>query len=93
MIFFTYDGSSAAHIGIVLYVKNNTIYTVEGNTSDAAGLESNGGGVYFKSYATTNTRLLGFGHMPYKEDSSVADIDYSGANPTPGLYIAANSNK
>lgn len=30
--------------------------------------------------------------LPYKSDSSVAKIDYSGANPTPGLYVA-NASK
>ncbi len=90
LIFFTWDGAYASedHIGIVVYSDGTTVYTVEGNTSDASGLDSNGGGVYFKSYNLSATTLAGFGVMPYKSVSSAKKIDYSGANPTTGLYMA-----
>ncbi len=86
------SGDSPSHIGICLYVKDGYIYTVEGNTSDASGLETNGGGVYFKNYSLTSSYLYGYGVLPYKTDSSVTKIDYSGTNPTPGIYIS-NSAK
>lgn len=90
LIFFTWDGAanSEDHIGFVVYSDGTTVYTVEGNTSDASGLDSNGGGVYFKSYSLTASTLAGFGVMPYKTVASAQRIDYSGANPTPGLYMA-----
>ena len=87
LVFFK-SSSSPSHIGICLYVKNGVLYTVEGNTSDASGLETNGGGVYFKSYSLASSYLYGYGRLPYVSNSAVTKIDYSGANPTPGLYIA-----
>ena len=82
------NSNGVAHIGICLYVSGGRIYTVEGNTSDASGLEANGGGVYFKNYSLSSSYLYGYGVLPYKTDSSVPKIDYSGANPTPGLYVS-----
>ncbi len=86
------NSKGVAHIGVCLYTLGGRIYTVEGNTSDSSGLEANGGGVYFKNYSLSSSYLYGYGVLPYKSDSSVADIDYSGANPTPGLYVA-NASK
>ena len=91
LVFFQ-NSKGVAHIGICLYTAGGRIYTVEGNTSDAAGLEANGGGVYFKNYLLTTSYINGYGVLPYKSDSSVPAIDYSGNNPTPGLYIS-NANK
>ena len=87
LVFFQ-SSSSPSHIGICLYVKDGYVYTVEGNTSDSSGLETNGGGVYFKSYSLGSSYLYGYGVLPYKENSSVTKIDYSGTNPTPGIYIS-----
>ncbi|MBQ3215658.1 MAG: CHAP domain-containing protein, partial [Oscillospiraceae bacterium] len=91
LVFFQNSGG-VAHIGICLYVANGRIYTVEGNTSDSSGLEANGGGVYFKNYAIGTSYINGYGVLPYKSNSSVTKIDYSGNNPTPGLYVA-NASK
>ena len=87
LVFFQNSGG-VAHIGICLYVSGGRIYTVEGNTSDASGLEANGGGVYFKNYSLSTSYINGYGVLPYQSDSSVTKIDYSGNNPTPGLYVA-----
>ncbi len=95
LIFFDWAGGSSGedHIGIVVYSDSSKVYTIEGNTSDSAGLEDNGGGAYFKSYSLSYGYITGYGVLPYKSVSSVPDIDYSGANPTPGLYMAATSSK
>jgi len=87
LVYFQNSGG-VAHIGICLYTSGGRIYTVEGNTSDSSGLEANGGGVYFKNYALTSSYLYGYGVLPYKTNSAVPKIDYSGTNPTPGLYVA-----
>ncbi len=84
LIFFR----SGAHIGIVLYSDGTKVYTVEGNTSDASGLEPEGGGVYFKNYSLSSSLIDGYGTLPYKSDANVRKIDYSGKNPTTGYYIA-----
>lgn len=88
LIFFTRDKKTASHIGIVLYSENGYVYTVEGNTSSASVLETNGGGVYAKSYKLTNPGILGFGKLPYKTVSEVERPDYSGRNPGAGYYIS-----
>ncbi len=95
LIFFDWAGGSSGedHIGIVVYSDSSKVYTIEGNTSDAAGLEDNGGGAYFKSYSLSYGYITGYGVLPYKTNSSVPDIDYSCANPTPGLYMAAGGTR
>ena len=84
LIFFR----SAAHIGLVVYSDSSYVYTIEGNTNDQAGLEPSGGGVFFKKYELGSSLLDGYGVLPYKTNSSVKKIDYSGANPTTGLYVS-----
>ncbi len=95
LIFFTSSGekNKESHIGLVLWSDGSKVYTVEGNTSSGSGLDTNGGGVYFKSYSLTSANISGYGVLPYKSDESVRKIDYTGANITPGLYVAASSNK
>lgn len=87
LIFFTRDGTTASHIGIVLYCEGGKIYTVEGNTSSVSKLEINGGGVYAKSYPKGSSSILGFGTLPYEEVAD-AKIDYSGKDPSAGYYIS-----
>lgn len=90
LIFF-WNGSRISHIGIVLYCEGGTVYTIEGNTSSGSGLDSNGGGVYFKNYSLTSTYIHGYGDMPYKTNASVNKIDYSGKKPTTGLYMSTTA--
>ncbi len=51
-VFFTRNGkpSGCHHTGIVIAVDDTRFYTVEGNTSNASSVVSNGGGVAKKSY-------------------------------------------
>ena len=72
------------------YCDGTNVYTVEGNTSQAAGLNANGGGVYYKSYALSNTRIRGYGALPYKTNAYAIKPDYSCKNITTGLYINTN---
>ena len=81
LVFFTGGG----HIGIVRYYKDGIVYTIEGNTSNSAGLNPEGGGVYCKSYSRDYHKFLGFGSMPYSKNDKALKVDYSGENPTPGL--------
>ncbi len=84
LVFFTGGG----HIGIVRYVKDGRVYTIEGNTSNSAGLNPEGGGVYCKSYDRSYSKFLGFGTPPYKVNNNALKVDYTGANPTTGLWIS-----
>ena len=87
LVFFTGGG----HIGIVRYYKDGTVYTIEGNTSNSSGLNPEGGGVYCKSYSRSYSKFLGFGSMPYKKNDKALKVDYTGADPTPGLWISSTS--
>ena len=83
LIFF----ESSEHIGIVRYAKNGTVYTIEGNTGNQAGVNADGGGVHCKSYKITGGKIRGFGSLPYKKNNAAPKVDYSGENPTTGLWI------
>ncbi|MBR5774583.1 MAG: discoidin domain-containing protein, partial [Clostridia bacterium] len=88
LIFFT-SGTTVGHIGLVVYSDGTYVYTIEGNTSSGTGVESNGGGAYFKKYELTHSRIDGYGALDYPSSSTGNLIDYSGANPTTGLYMTA----
>lgn len=61
IFFYGSDISTLSHTGIVEKVDGGMVYTVEGNTSGASGVVSNGGGVARKSYALTYSRIAGYG--------------------------------
>ncbi len=89
LIFFTDNPfKTASHIGIVLYIDNDMIYTIEGNTRAQDGLNVDGDGVYIKSYSLFDTKITGYADMPYKTDDSVQKIDYSGKTFTTGTYMS-----
>lgn len=48
-VFFK-NSSRICHTGLVWKVTDTTVYTIEGNTSSAAGVVANGGAVAEKSY-------------------------------------------
>ena len=60
-IFFTKDGGkSFYHTGIVEKVSGGRVYTIEGNTSSAAGVVENGGCVRDKSYPLGYNKIGGY---------------------------------
>ena len=65
-IFFT-NGKRICHTGLVkeYLPSSSTIVTIEGNTSGASGVISNGGGVCIKQYGLNNSRIAGFGVPPF----------------------------
>ena len=66
VIFFSGSRHSGAnHIGIVYKTDGGTVYTIEGNTSGGSAVIDNGGGVAKKSYALSNSRILGYGRPDY----------------------------
>ena len=83
VVYFTSDGSTPGHVGIVRVVDGGYVYTVEGNTGTKKGpdgkdaLIPNGGGVAFKGYALTSGYILGYGSPDYKlvEDELDMTID------------------
>ncbi len=88
LIFFCENGTLETHIGFVLYVEDNTVYTVEGNTNTSAGLVTNGGSVCIKNYDLRSSAIRGYGVLPYKINNKAPLIDYSGKLATTGTYVS-----
>ena len=63
-IFFT-NGNRMYHTGIVEKIADGKVYTIEGNTSSAAGVVENGGAVRNKSYSLNYKGIGGYGRPNY----------------------------
>lgn len=78
-IFFSKDGGNTCyHTGIVVKVSGGRVYTIEGNTSSAAGVVANGGCVREKSYTLTYNQIGGYGRPDYtiiEEEDDEMDYD------------------
>ena len=65
-IFFSQDGGKTSyHTGLVEKVQGGRVYTIEGNTSSAAGVVENGGAVQDKSYSLSYNKIGGYGRPDY----------------------------
>lgn len=74
LIFFKNITGNPCHIGIVYEFKNNTIYTIEGNSNNSEGLSYNGGVCVKKKYSILNKRILGFGSPLYNNDKGLEEL-------------------
>lgn len=63
--FYSSAKGRIGHVGIVYDVSSTKVYTIEGNTSGASSLVTNGGGVKKKSYNLTSTYIDGYGSVDY----------------------------
>lgn len=77
VFFWNASKGRIGHVGIVTKVTSSKVYTIEGNTSGASTLVTNGGGVKQKSYSRNSTYIDGYGRPPYNGESVV--------DPTPTL--------
>ena len=64
-------GAPADHVGIVLYVDGNTVYTIEGN--------SRYNSVAVRSYVLSDNYIVGYASPNYREKADVA-IDFNARN-------------
>lgn len=71
-IFFQ-NSSRICHTGIVTDFRDDTVYTIEGNTSAGSSVVPNGGGVFAKSYPVNYSRIAGYGRPAYGKDISVSE--------------------
>lgn len=71
--FYSSAKGRIGHVGIVYDVSSSKVYTIEGNTSGASSLVTNGGGVKKKSYSLTSTYIDGYGSVDY---SAIASDGY-----------------
>ena len=63
--FYSTAKKRIGHVGIVEKVTSSTVYTIEGNTSGANKLVTNGGGVKRKSYSLYSSYIDGYGRVDY----------------------------
>ena len=61
------------HTGIVSKVTADKVYIIEGNTSGASGVVSNGGGVCEKSYSLSYAKIAGYGRPKYDAEAKPAE--------------------
>lgn len=71
--FFSTSKGRIGHVGIVKKVSGDRVYTIEGNTSGANSLVTNGGGVRAKSYPLSSTYIDGYGRPPYASVNPTTD--------------------
>lgn len=69
-IFFKNKSGEVCHTGLVYNVDKIYVYTIEGNTSTAAGVVANGGGVCEKKYKLNYNRIAGYGRPNYDTKES-----------------------
>ena len=81
-IFFR-NNERICHTGIVTKVTTTKVYTIEGNTSSAAGVVANGGCVREKSYDRSYSRIAGYGR-PLWDKSSAGGTETNNKNNTSG---------
>ena len=96
MIFFPGSRHGGAnHIGIVVGIKDNIVYTIEGNTSGGSGVVDNGDGVFVRSYQLPGT-ILGYGHPNWEAESpnfaGITSADQAAAAATMSLSGDSSSS-
>ena len=64
-IFFKNSSGTPCHTGLVYKVDSTYVYTIEGNTSSAAGVVANGGSVEKKKYKINSSSIYGYGRPDY----------------------------
>lgn len=69
-IFFGPSGAET-HTGVVYFVSDKYVYTIEGNTSGASGVVANGGGVCRKQYLKGYSKISGYGRPLYDKEIEV----------------------
>jgi peptidoglycan hydrolase-like protein with peptidoglycan-binding domain len=58
------------HTGIVSKIADGMVYIIEGNTSGASGVVSNGGGVCEKPYPIGYAKIAGYGRPNYEAEKT-----------------------
>ncbi|MGN1111682.1 MAG: CHAP domain-containing protein [Acutalibacteraceae bacterium] len=80
------------HVGIVTSYSNNTVYTVEGNTSSAT-VSTDGGAVAAKKYAITNTYIVYICKPNYPAAPNSGDNSSSGSTTNSKYFPACSSSQ
>lgn len=70
------------HTGIVYKVDNDNVYTIEGNTSSATGVDANGGAVCRKVYSKNYGRIYAYGRPDWNIVDGAAEAPESAVDAT-----------
>lgn len=89
-IFFGSGFNDSNHTGIVYKVDDDMVYTIEGNTSSASGVISNGGAVCKKAYKRNYINIIGYGRPKYNDGF---DGVFIATDSTPSTDISKEDNK
>lgn len=80
VVLFMKSSGTFGHTGLVYKVANGYFYTIEGNTSSAAGVVANGGAVAYKSYSISGAKSSG--HKFARPDYSLVGTVTSSSTTT-----------
>lgn len=76
-IFFRGSDGTPCHTGIVYKTDVSYVYTVEGNTSSASGVVSNGGAVAKKKYGRNSSYIYGYGRPKYGAQTATVTVNHA----------------
>ena len=77
VFFYSKSKGRIGHVGIVYKVSGSKVYTIEGNTSGASSLVTNGGGVCKKSYSISSSYIDGYGRPDYSlVDGTSSNVNF-----------------
>jgi len=88
IVFYNSTKTEMQHTGLVYKVDSSKVYTIEGNTTSASGVVSNGGCVRRKSYRLSYAGIAGYGRPDYGMQS---DAEESNNNPTSSTTSSTTS--
>jgi peptidoglycan hydrolase-like protein with peptidoglycan-binding domain len=89
IFFYNSKKNDIAHTGLVYKVDSKYVYTVEGNTSSAAGVVANGGAVAKKKYALNYARIAGYGRPKYDAEPVTTTPAKPAAKPKVNAAVQA----
>lgn len=92
LIFFKDKGSNvpSTHMGLVLYSDGETVFTVEGNTSNDEFFSSDGNYVALKSYPLDSDYIVGYATPDYAGKNSAEAVDRAPFGKSVGSYISTD---
>lgn len=90
-IFFK-NSTRICHTGLVYAFDKQYVYTIEGNTSGASGVITNGGGVAKKKYKLTNSKIAGYGYPKFDEEKVTSTTESTKKKTVKASEAASNKD-
>lgn len=88
-VFFNHDGGTTPqHVGMVISITDKQIKTQEWNTS-----KNGKGGVFQKTYAKTNKKIVGYGHPKFEKESTTKPKEEKSSSSEPEIKKVVKASK